>query len=244
MSHRVVDGYLEILHEETNAYVPGSYVLPVAGGHKTALNTEAMAILDAIVNRLYATNEYPIPANQLAQLVATSTINFPNSLAVSNFPTGFACSNLPAAYALPTVQEAMLSGLQTTVDNLSKGLAAADANTLRVTVATNQPAIFTGKGGMTPISRSAAGDFTVVAPSAASKVLRISAIVLSAPTGNSIIIKQGTVGEGQTNLSGAISFQTFTPDYGAPIALAAGKSFVFNLATAAAVTGYAVTWEE
>lgn len=211
------------------------------GGTLTKLTDTQIASLRSPVYP----NEYPIPSAQLAALLTPAISNFPSSFSISNFPGGgFACSNLPASYPLPSGQESMLSGLQATVGNFSKGLAVADANTLRVVVASDQPAIFTGRGRMSAITRSASGDFTVISPSSGSKVLRIASITLSAPTGNSLLIRQGTVGEGQTDLSGAIAFQSLALDFGAPIALTAGRSFVLNLATASTVTGYAVTWEE
>ncbi len=210
------------------------------GGTLTKLTDAQIALLRSPI----LPNEYPIPASQLAQIVAPAISNFPSAFAVSNFPVGgFACSNLPTSYPLPAGQETMLSSLQTSVSGLSKGAGNLDASTLRVTVASDQASVFTGKGKMVAIAVSAAGDLTVVNPTTGSKVLRVAAIVLSS-VGNTLTIKDGTVGQGQASLSGAIAFQSLAFDYAAPIALSVGKSLVFNFATTASVNGYAVVWEE
>lgn len=240
---QTVGGILKtLLQLDDGSFVEPSVLFPLTGGLPIALSSGQLAALQTPTFPA----SFPIPAGQVTDLKSVAITNFPSSWAVGNFPSGFNCSNLPASYPLPSGQESMLSGLQTTVSGFSKGSANFDTNTLRAVLASNQPRIPVSRNTatMSPISITSVGDNTIIAPTAG-KALRISAIALTSTILVAVQLKSGTVAQGQSSMSALMPIFDFSESFENPIALAADRSLVIGLGTASAtVSGYITWWEE
>lgn len=240
---QTVGGLLKtLLQLDDGSFVEPSVLFPLTGGLPIALSSVQLAALQTPTFPA----SFPIPAGQVTDLKSVAITNFPSSWAVGNFPSGFNCSNLPASYPLPSGQESMLSGLQTTVSGFSKGSANFDTNTLRAVIASNQPRLPVARNtaSMSPISFSTSGDQTILTPSS-TKALRISAITFTAASLVAIQFKNGTVAQGSpVNLSGVMNLSDFSEDFVNPIALPADRSFVINAGSAVSVAGFVAWWEE
>lgn len=98
---------------------------------------------------------------------------------------------------------------------------------------------------MVPINLSAvSGDQTIFTPTAG-KSLQIFNVVLSnSTTATAFILKQGTTGQGQTNLTGTITAFDAALDFPEPLGLAVDRSFVINLPSSGTLRGYVALREE
>lgn len=240
---QAVGGILKtLLQLDDGSFVEPSVLFPLTGGLPIALSSGQLAALQTPTFPA----SFPIPAGQISDLKSVAITNFPSSWTIGNFPGGFNCSNLPASYPLPSGQESMLSGLQTTVSGFSKGSANFDTNTLRAVIASNQPRLSVARNtaSMSPISFSTPGDQTILTPSS-TKALRISAITFTAASLVVIQFKNGTVAQGtQVDLSGAMTLSDFSEDFVNPITLPADRSFVISSGSAVSVAGFVAWWEE
>jgi hypothetical protein len=240
---QTVGGLLKtLLQLDDGSFVEPSVLFPLTGGLPIALSSTQLTALQTPT----FPSSFPIPSGQVTDLKAVTVGNFPSSWTVGNFPTGFNCSNLPASYPLPTGQESMLSGIQTTVGGFSKGSANFDTNTLRTVIASNQPRLPVARetATMTAIALSTSGDQTILTPTS-TKALRIAAIAFTAGAVVGVQFKNGTVAQGsQVNLSGVMPVSDFSDSFPNPIALPVNRSFVINLAAAVSVQGYISWWEE
>jgi hypothetical protein len=220
--------------------VPVNVSLSLDGGTLVKLPT---AQLTALQTPTFPAS-FPLPSTQVTDLKAVTVGNFPTGFNVSNFPSSYNVSNLPSTYPLPNAQEVILSDLRTRVQGFDLGSGILTPNTLRTTFATDQPRlqVLQPVATMTPISVSSAGDNTLISP-AAGKALRITGIAITLPSLASIQLRQGTVAQGQTNLTGVMSVSDWLADFSREVALAADKSLVLNLGAAINARGYVTYWE-
>lgn len=118
----------------------------------------------------------------------------------------------------------------------------ASADSLAVVLASDQ---VRRTVSMVPINLSAvSGDQTIFTPTAG-KSLQIFNVVLSnSTTATAFILKQGTTGEGQLNLTGTITAFDAALDFPEPLGLAINRSFVINLPSSGTLRGYVTLREE
>lgn len=154
-------------------------------------------------------------------------------------PADAEASSNTGAFALISLFKRLLNtalaGLPTSLGTKTK------ANSLPVVLASDQPRRTVS---MAAIALSAvSGDQTILTPTSG-KSLQIFNIVLSNPsTATAFILKQGTTGQGQTNLTGTITAYDYAGDFAEPLGLAVDRSFVINLPSSGTLRGY-VTWRE
>lgn len=242
MSQYITYNGNKVVQLDDGALVPVNVTLSLDGGTLVKLSDAQVASLRSVI----LPNVYPLPDNQVSALQQATVSNFPSGFNVNNFPSGFNVSNLPSAYPLPTAQETMLSGLNTFVTNLDKGSGNYGPNTLRVTIVPNQPIVPVSLPyvKMAPIALTNSGDNTIVSPSSGTKGLRIAAIAFTAPSAVSVVFNEGTIGQGQTALSGAMQIVDYSESFARVLAISTGKSFVMTIGASVPVNGYIQYWEE
>lgn len=241
MAEYVVVNNRQYVEIEDGVLVPVNVSLSLEGGTLVKLPTSQ---LESLTNPALP-NSFPLPVGQVLDLKQVAVLNLPDTYNIGNFPAGFACSNLPSAYPLPSSQEALLNGIATSVTQFTKGAGNVDGNTLRAVLVTNQPRLSTTlpNATMTSIATTGAGDKTLLTPSVG-KALRISSITVTAANVVTVQFKQGTVAEGQSNLSGAMEISDLVSEFPRTIALVADRSLVVNVGSAIALNGYVTWWEE
>lgn len=239
-----VDGK-KFLRLDDGSLVPCTVGFSLQGGSEVKLTS---AQLTNLRNPILPA-EYPLPASQVTALQSVSVGNFPSSFSVSNFPSSFSVSNLPSTYQWPSSQETIVTNIRTAVQGFTKGLGVADANTLRMAIASDSTVgVRPPYATMSAISFTATStptDYTIITP-AAGKALRITEILFtSASFPLSVIFNQGTTGQGQTVL-GSFTAQDYVSSLSYPLALAADRSFVIRASafSSSAVTGYIMSFQD
>lgn len=159
----------------------------------------------------------------------------------SALPVSIASIPLATDAATATNQTAGNSSLSNINSKLPTLGTKTTENSLPVVLASDQPRRTVS---MTAITLSAvSGDQTILTPTSG-KSLQIFNVVLSNSTAaTAFILKQGTTGQGQTNLTGTITAFDAALDFPEPLGLAVNRSFVINLPSSGTLRGY-VTWRE
>lgn len=117
------------------------------------------------------------------------------------------------------------------------------------TKSTSVPVVLASDQPSRPISMSAislsavSGDQTILTPSSGKSLHIFSLLLTNSATATTFILKQGTTGQGQSNLTGTITVFDYAQDFSTPIGLATNKSFVVNLPTTGTLNGF-VAWRE
>lgn len=153
---------------------------------------------------------YLRPSDQVEE-IRQQDWNPPTAISLTGIPAALS-SNHPDAFALPLGQEAVVAGVEATIDNFATGAAGSDANTLRGVIAQNSTVPRRSQGYTIQsfsIDGSLVGGWTTLVAPATGRSLLIAEIVIGAAGAFNMPLhfRLGAVtpAEAVTVLSGAIA---------------------------------------